>query len=142
MALSHRYTLICDDVRQENTGKFLIIGMYMGNITVTQLPFALPTLTFFQTLEADRLGGYTVRVQIQHVETGRILAQAVALMDVNQAPTGLPVQVLNSVKFGNIMFDRAGSYSLNVMVDGQADPIIVPFEIVLNIPGPQRGPQR
>jgi hypothetical protein len=140
MALAHQYTLICDDVRQENNGKFLILGMYTGNITVTQLPFGLPTLTFFQMLMADRLGGYTVRVQLQNVESGRVLAQAIVMMEVNQAPNGLPVPVLNIPKFGNVLFDRAGAYSLNVTIDGQADPIIVPFDVVLNIQmGPQAG---
>jgi len=149
MALTQQYTLVCDDVRQENNGKFIILGMYMGNITVTQLPFALPVLTFFQSLLADRLGGYTVRVQLQNVETGRILAQAIAMMEVNQAPTGLPVTVLNVVRFANVLFDRAGAYSLNVAIDGQHDPIIVPFDVVLNIQiapqmgqPPQLGPQR
>jgi hypothetical protein len=88
--VTHKYTLICDDVRQEFNGKFIILGMYMKTITVPQLPFALPTLTFFQMLEADRLGAFTVRGQLQHVESGKIIAQAMVMLDVNQAPNGLP----------------------------------------------------
>ncbi len=132
MAISHQYTIVCDDVRQENTGKFIILGMYMGNITVTQLPFALPTLAFFQLLQADRLGSYTIRVQVQNVESGRVLAQAVVIMEVNQAPNGLPATVLNVPKFANVVFDRAGAYSLNVMIEGQVNPIIVPFDVILS----------
>ena len=39
MALEHKYTVMCDEVRVENNGKFLIIGMYAGHMTVPQLPF-------------------------------------------------------------------------------------------------------
>jgi hypothetical protein len=142
MALTHKYTIICDDVRQENNGKFLILGMYLGNITVSQLPFALPTLTFFQWLEADRLGGYTLRIQLQNLETGKVLAKAIVMMEVNQAPS-MPAVTLNIPKFGNVQFDRAGSYTLSVQIDGQPDQIMIPFDVVLNVQNaPQAGPQR
>src|SRR5260370_118196 len=31
MAFTHRYTLMCDEVRVENNGKLIIIGMYTGS---------------------------------------------------------------------------------------------------------------
>jgi hypothetical protein len=36
--LTHRHTLICDDVRREDNGKMLLIGVY-GPVLVTCLDF-------------------------------------------------------------------------------------------------------
>ncbi len=135
MSVFHKYTLMCDEVRQENNGKFMILGLYTPNIAVPQLPFVLPSLTFFQWLEVDRLGSYTLRIQLQNLETGRVLAQTVVMMDVQQAPT-LPTAALNIAKFGNVQVERAGAYSLNMSIDGQGDPITIPFDVILNIPRP------
>jgi hypothetical protein len=142
MALSLKFTIMCDDVRQENTGKLMLIGMYMGNITVTQLPFVLPTLTFFQQFEVDRPGNYTLRVQMQDLDQGRTITQAVIMMDVQQAAV-LPGPAINVVKFGGVQFERAGSYMLSTMIDGQNDLLTFPFDVVLNVARPfqlQQGP--
>ena len=137
MALELKYTIMCDDVRQENTGKLILIGMYMGNITVTQLPFLLPTLAFFQQFEVDRLGSYTLRVQMQDLEQGRTLTQGVIMMDVQQAPV-LPGPAINIVKFGGVQFERAGSYVLSTVIDGQNEVLTFPFNVVLNVARPSQ----
>lgn len=36
--------MICDDVRVENNGKTIIIGIYHDNIIVPELPFVMPNL--------------------------------------------------------------------------------------------------
>ena len=43
MPLNQKYILVCDDVRREDTGKQLIIGLYTPNVVVTQLPATLVT---------------------------------------------------------------------------------------------------
>lgn len=45
MAWEHKYTLLCDDVRREDNGKLIILGLYFGVITVPQFPATLPLLT-------------------------------------------------------------------------------------------------
>lgn len=54
MALTHRYTLVCEDIRQENTGKWIVIGLYTHNIACPQLPFRLPSLSFLFLLRWRR----------------------------------------------------------------------------------------
>jgi len=54
--ISHKYTLVCEDVRQEINGKFIILGLYTPDIVVFQIPTMLPSLTFFQCLESGRPG--------------------------------------------------------------------------------------
>jgi len=36
-----RFGLICDDIRKEDNGKFIAIGIYAGDIRISVLPFSL-----------------------------------------------------------------------------------------------------
>ena len=127
MALTHKYTIMADDVRIENNGKPIIVGMYMGGITVSQLPLILPTLTFFQVFDVDRPEDHYLRVQLQNLETGRTLSQA--MMPMHNTRPGSPI--VNIIKFGNVTFDRSGSYQLTTTIDEGRDPLIFPFDVVL-----------
>jgi hypothetical protein len=40
------YTIFCDDVRHENTGKQILIGVYNGDLVVESLPALLPVFNF------------------------------------------------------------------------------------------------
>ena len=134
MALTQKYSIMCDDVRQENNGKFIVIGMYINNMTVTQLPVTLPSLHFFNLLEADRLGSYMLRAKVENAETGRLLAQAMVMIQANVAPK-LPAAVVVGARFPNVQFDRAGSYTFTLTVEGEREPIVImPFDLVLVIP--------
>jgi hypothetical protein len=47
-AVPSGYTIFCDEIRQENTGKLLYIGVYVGDIILTGTPpFILPTFTAY-----------------------------------------------------------------------------------------------
>jgi len=39
--------ILCDEVRREDNGKLLILGMYLGAILVPRIPFSMPSLSFF-----------------------------------------------------------------------------------------------
>lgn len=132
MPLKEKYSIICDEVRQEMNGKFLILGMYVGNIAVPQLPVTL-SLTLFSWLVVDRLGGYTLRVKIESAETGRVLTQAMVMLQIEQAQT-LPAPAVIAPRFANVQFDRAGSYNFTMTVEGDREPIVImPFDLVLVI---------
>lgn len=143
MALTQKYSIMCDEVRQENNGKFLVIGMYVDAITVPQLPATLPSLTFFNWLLVDRLGAYTLRVKIESAETGRVLAQAPLLIDIGQAPK-LPANTFIMPRFANVTFETAGGYTFTVTVEGDAEPVVLmPFDVLLIKRGqPRPQPQR
>ncbi len=38
MAFTEKFTIMCDEVRKEDNGKLLILGMYIKSIIVPQLP--------------------------------------------------------------------------------------------------------
>lgn len=134
MAITHKYTLVCDDVRQENTGKFIVIGLYTPNIGVPQLPFAFPFLTFFVCLESDHPGNFALRIRIESAETGQRLIEGMGMMGFRNVGIGaMPI------RFGPIQFQNQGSYNFCMEVDGEREPIVVPFVVNLNLLQPQAG---
>lgn len=46
-APEHKFTLLCDDIRQEVGGKVSIIGLYDHHIVVPHVPYILPKICFY-----------------------------------------------------------------------------------------------
>jgi hypothetical protein len=130
MAITENYILMCDDFRVENNGKFIIVGMYITDMTVPSLPFPLPTLTFFCSLESDRPGTFRFSFTLRHEESGRNIAQGMGQAPVNdhRQPIIMPV------KIGGLQISAPGLYTFSLEFDGQA-PIVRPFNVVLVVPG-------
>jgi len=64
-----RSWLMCDDVRIENSGKYLLIGAYSGTMKVRRpLPVTLPMLAFWIQLELQKLdyGDYELKLLDPH----------------------------------------------------------------------------
>jgi len=55
--------LICDDVRVENSGKLIIIGLYVDTVVVSELPANL-LLTFLQFYQVDEVRPFSVNFQL------------------------------------------------------------------------------
>jgi hypothetical protein len=127
MSISHQYTILCDDVRVESNGKLILIGVYVPDIVVLQLPVILPSLNFIQFLRVDEVGQFPFRARIQHLESGRDLAQAMGMMNV-----GRPGMAINALRFGNLQVDRTGTFTFIVAFDGHPDEIIHTFDVVLH----------
>jgi hypothetical protein len=127
MALEHRYTLVCEDIRQENTGKWIVVGIYTPNIASTQLPFQLPSLAFFSCFQADAPGQYRFKFQLRHLDSGTLIAPEIS------ATLGVPKpgQVILPVKFGGLQFRAHGNYSISIEVEGQDGPMMSEFQVEL-----------
>jgi hypothetical protein len=131
--ISHKYTLICDEVRQEINGKYIILGLYTPDIVIFQIPTTLPSLTFFQCLESDRPGHWNLTLTLQHLETGKKLIEAHGGVVFNR-----PGPAITPVRFGNVQFQAAGPYNFIVEIESQSEPLITQFSVILQIP-PQPG---
>lgn len=132
MAIRNAYTLICDDVRIENTLKYIVIGLYTGPIGVPQIPIPL-TLTFMHFLEADRPGMFTVKLRVEHLETGRRLIEGQGAIQVGRpgsviAPMKIPLQI-----------EKEGDYNLILEIEGEKDPVITPFSVTIIRQNPNPG---
>lgn len=128
MAITHKYTLVCDDIRIENNGKLMLIGIYLPDVVVQQIPFVLPTLTFVQSLESDTAGRFQFKWMLQHLESGNVVVQGVGL-----ATFHVPGMGIAAIKTSNVQFPRDGSYSYAVIFD-DGQTLTHHFSVRLNIP--------
>src|SRR5438874_2406821 len=75
MPIIHKYTVICDEVRREDNGKMILIGVYNTVMIVPQIPFPMASLTFFSVYDVDRPGQWSMKFKLQHLETGHSIAE-------------------------------------------------------------------
>ena len=134
MAITHKYTVMCDDIRQENTGKFILIGIYMGNITVPQVPVVLPSLAFFQVFESDRPANLTFRARLERMDTGQPLVEAMGMVNIQRPGIGIA-----PLRFSPVQIPTFGSYNFVLNIEGE-QPIISSFDVVV-LTLPQSSPQ-
>jgi hypothetical protein len=129
MSITHKYTLMCDEVRQENNGKILILGLYTPDMTIPQAPFVLGSLTFFSALESDRPGNFQIRFEIQHLDTGQKVAEGMGAFGVPKPGLGVaPIQMRN------LLLPNAGTYVFSLTIEGQREPITYSFNVILAPP--------
>lgn len=131
MKLTHKYTLMCDDIRQEMSGKLILIGVYMDKVAVPHTPFSYPSLTFFQVFECDGPANLQFRIRIEHLENGQLIAEGMGMMSVQKAGLGIA-----PVKLSPIPFPAPGSYHLITSIENQ-EPIIFPFDVFV-APAPRQ----
>src|SRR6266700_1066952 len=80
MAITQKYTLMCDDMRREDNEKFLLIGVFADAMLSPTFPFTIPSLTFFMKLESDRPGSWSVRMKLEHLDSGQRLLEAMGAL--------------------------------------------------------------
>ena len=135
MTITHKWTLVCDEVRQENNGKFIVIGLYTPNLAIPQIPFTMPYLTFFTCLETDRPGDFQFRMKLTHLESGRTVWEGFGGMGVKQPGIGvLPIRL------PSVQFQSAGVYTFSFTLVDQPVPLFTTdFAVILNLPAQERG---
>jgi len=112
-----RATLLCDDVRREDNGKLLFIGVYTPGIRAARLPASIP-LCAFLIWDVGAPGVHQFRLQLRNAETGVTLLDGQATMDVRNAGAGYL-----TLKLGAIPFELPGAYQLLFMLDGDETPV-------------------
>ena len=128
MALQEKYILMCDEVRQENNGKYILLGVYVPDIAVGQLPATLPTLTFFVVMQEDRPDNHQFRLTVSHLESGQVIAQGMGGFQ-----TARPGMATLPIRISPIQFTRAGPYTFSLHLDNVRDPLTFSFSVLLNI---------
>jgi hypothetical protein len=131
MAVTARYVLMCDEVRIENNGKFLILGLYTPDMSIPQLPFIMPSLTFFVALESDRPGNFQIRFALQQLDTGQNVVEGMGAIAFQRPGMGV-----NPIQLRNFGFPTVGTYVFSLTIEGQRDPITSSFNVILAPPQP------
>ncbi len=105
-------SLICDDVRQERNGKFMLIGLFDA-IHARRLPVTFGRMCLV-TRWCSGEGTFTQRSRIMHPDQQTVLIEGkdvqVTLPDPEAAATGVEV-------FMNVSFPEAGTYWVEILLE-------------------------
>ena len=123
MSITNKYTIMCDDIWQENTGKLILIGVYMGNLSVPHVPVTIPSLSFLQVYESDRIGSFTFRMRLELMDTGQALVEGMGMLTIPRPGLGVA-----PVRFAPLSLPAFGTYNLVVNIEGE-QPILFTFDV-------------
>jgi len=122
-------TLMCEDIRQESSGNFILLGV-MAFIRVPQLPITALKLCIFNRWTAG-VGAFHEVVRLIGPDQTTVMRQGqvkFTLQDASHNATNLTV-------FGQVEFTTAGVYYVEVLID-DVMKIRAPIPVVL-VPPPQ-----
>ncbi len=105
--------ILCDDVRQERNGKFILIGLFDA-IVVQSLPVRYPRL-FLVTRWCSGQGDFTQRSRILKPD------QSSTMIEGQKIPVRLPspeATATNVEVFINVEFQIEGTHWVEVLLDG------------------------
>ena len=125
-------SLLCEDVRQETSGNFILIGV-IGFVNVPQLPVVAFKLCMFNRWTAG-IGNFTESVRLIAPDQTTVVRESkvkFALQDPTHNATNVTV-------FGQVKFELAGAYFLEVLVD---DVLKLRFPIPVRVVTPPQGAQ-
>jgi hypothetical protein len=103
--------LICEDVRQEANGNFIIIGV-INFIRVPQLPVTAGKLCFFNRWTAG-LGQFVENVRLIAPDQTTVLRKSEVKFSLENAA----LHATNVTVFGQVQFEHPGTYFVEVLVD-------------------------
>jgi hypothetical protein len=124
--------ILCDDVRQERNGKFILIGLFDA-IIVPALPVRYPRL-FLVTRWCSGQGEFTQRSRILRPDetTVQVEGQRIPVRLPNPEATATNVEV-----FLNVEFLQAGTHWVEVLLDGD---LKIRYPLRVGTPTPQGHP--
>lgn len=127
--------LICEDVRQEANGNFIIIGV-INFIRVPQLPVTAGKLCFFTRWTAG-LGQFVESVRLIAPDQTTILRKS----EVKFALEDAALHATNVTVFGQVQFELPGTYFVEILVD-EVMKLRFPLSVavVQPPPGAQKNP--
>lgn len=109
------FTIFCDDIRLENSGKHLLIGVYTSKLVVPELPWNA-TLATWVSLSGLGSGTHSIQFIVEYVtaDSTRVIGDVSSELTIEQpdvqtilSPTGLAVPI-----------DAEGFIRLLVKIDG------------------------
>ena len=123
---------MCEDVRQEVNGNFILVGI-IGFVNVPQLPVVAFKLCVFNRWAAG-IGQFTESVRLIAPDQTTVVRESkvkFALQDPTHNATNVSL-------FGQVKFEQAGAYYIEVLVD---DVLKLRYPIPVRIVQPPQGQQ-
>lgn len=115
-----QFSVLCDDVRREDNGKFMLIGLFEA-INARKFPATHSTL-FVVNRWCKGEGAFTQKIRIVNTADGSVIFQTeeqpFEISDIDRHHTLVS-------RFNNLVFPAAGKYWVEVLLDN---------ELILNYP--------
>jgi hypothetical protein len=127
-------SLVCEDVRQEVTGHFILLGV-IGVIRVPQVPVTAFKLCAFNRWTAG-VGAFTEEVRLIAPDGATVLRKGQVKFNLQDATH----HAINVTVFGQIEFPSAGVYYIEVLVD-DVMKLRYPLSVIVVQRPPQQQPQ-
>ena len=121
--ITHNYTVMCDQVRREDNGKFLLVGVYSDAILFNSFPSTVTGLAFFVKISFEIPGTYGMKMRLERVEGGDPLFRGEGA--VNNAQRGAMFLPIHTPM---ITFDRPDGYNFIIEFEG-SEPILYSFSV-------------
>ena len=121
--------MLCEDIRQEVTGNFILIGV-INFIRVPQVPVTAARLLVFNRWTAG-FGEFQQCIRLLAPDQTTVLAK-------NEVKFALPdpaAHTVNVAVFGNVTFNAPGTYFVEVLVD---DVMKLRYPLSLVVAPPQQ----
>src|SRR6185436_6370825 len=126
-------SLLCEEIRQEVTGNFFLVGV-INFIRVPQLPVVALKLSLFNRWTAG-LGQFTETVRLVAPDQMTVLRKG----EVKFALQDATLHATNVTVFGQVEFKLAGTYYIEVLVD-DVMKLRYPVSVVIAPPQGQQPP--
>ncbi len=127
-------SIICDDVRQERNGKFILIGLFDA-IGAPELPLRYPRL-FAVTRWCSGEGEFIQRTRILKPNQMDVLIEG---KDIPVKLQGTEASATNVEIFVNVNFEEFGTYWIEILLDKDIK-IRYPLRVSQAGPPPENNP--
>ncbi len=104
-------SLVCEEVRQEINGNLFLIGV-LGLIRVPQLPIVAGRICIFNRWTAG-IGQFTESVRLIAPDQTTVVSKGESKFELRDPA----MSATNVMFFGNVKFELAGTYYVEVLVD-------------------------
>jgi len=119
-----QFSVVCDDVRREDNGKFMLLGLFEA-ISASKFPATHPAL-FVANRWCKGEGPFTQKIRIVNSKDQKVVFQTddqpFELKDINAHHTMIS-------KFNNLVFPEAGKYWVEILLNGE---LFLNYPIILN----------
>lgn len=112
--MKHEFSIVCDEVRAETTGKLILVGVYPHNTLGIALPANIGVLSFYQVLTSDQSGSVPFQAELIRKRDQTVIQAVQATMNI--AASGA---VIGMLSFRNVEFKEPGPYVLDLVFQNQ-----------------------
>ncbi|MDD5428008.1 MAG: hypothetical protein PHI58_02095 [Candidatus Omnitrophica bacterium] len=119
-----QFSVLCDDVRREDNGKFMLIGLFEA-INAKKFP-ATHAALFVANRWCKGEGAFTQKIRIVNPKNNQPIfqtdEQAFELADIDRHHTLIS-------RFNNLVFPGPGKYWVEILLDNE---LVINYPIILN----------